>query len=54
MLHIDTIGNILQFFSELCWEGSIRTWLGSSEISVFWEELLYFLCKTVPTMQAFR
>ncbi|XP_065205960.1 baculoviral IAP repeat-containing protein 6-like isoform X3 [Planococcus citri] len=54
MMHIDTISSILLFFSELSWEGSIRTWLGSAEICVFWEHLLEYLCKTVPSMHMIR
>lgn len=54
MFHVDTISAILDFFSELCWEGPIRKWLGSSEVSVFWEHLLEYLCKTVPSSYTLR
>lgn len=41
---IDTIADILNFFTETCAEGVMREWLGSHDGSIFWSPLLYLLC----------
>nr|KAG5700866.1 hypothetical protein BaRGS_012273 [Batillaria attramentaria] len=42
----DLVAAILQFFAELCWEPSIKDWLGTAEGNVFWPALLTMLCNT--------
>lgn len=38
------MASILKLFAELCYEGQLRNWFGSSEGSVFWLPLLRLLC----------
>jgi hypothetical protein len=44
VLRVDAMAMILNFFAEVCAEGHMRDWLGSSEGSVFWLPLLSLLC----------
>lgn len=44
MVDVIEITDILNFFSEVCSEGTMRDWLGSYEGAVFWEPLLHLLC----------
>uniref|UniRef100_A0A1B6DSS9 Uncharacterized protein n=3 Tax=Clastoptera arizonana TaxID=38151 RepID=A0A1B6DSS9_9HEMI len=44
LLHVKTLPVILQFLTELSFNGLLRDWLGSNEGSVFWLPLLKFLC----------
>ncbi|XP_055696918.1 baculoviral IAP repeat-containing protein 6 isoform X3 [Phlebotomus papatasi] len=48
MVSVPTCAEILNFFSEICTEGSMRDWLGSFEGSVFWKPLLDILCNIRP------
>ncbi|XP_055678934.1 baculoviral IAP repeat-containing protein 6 isoform X2 [Lutzomyia longipalpis] len=48
MVSVATCAEILNFFSEVCTEGSMRDWLGSYEGSVFWKPLLDILCNIRP------
>ncbi|GAB0094178.1 Baculoviral IAP repeat-containing protein 6 [Sergentomyia squamirostris] len=48
MVNVSTCADILNFFSEVCTEGSMRDWLGSYEGSVFWKPLLDILCNISP------
>lgn len=48
MVNIETIADILEFFSEICSEGHMRDWLGSYAGSVFWKPLLDILCNNSP------
>lgn len=48
MVNIETISDILEFFSEICSEGHMRDWLGSYVGSVFWKPLLDILCNNSP------
>uniref|UniRef100_A0A336MXH4 CSON002646 protein n=1 Tax=Culicoides sonorensis TaxID=179676 RepID=A0A336MXH4_CULSO len=46
MVNVIKITEILNFFGEICAEGTMRDWLGSYEGSVFWEPLLNLLCNS--------
>lgn len=52
MANIQTITEILNFFSEVCAEGQMRDWLGSQEGSLFWKPLLDLLCHQKPDNQS--
>lgn len=43
-LTADLVKPVLNFFTELCNEPSVKNWLGSPEGSVFWSPLLTVLC----------
>ncbi|XP_034239276.1 baculoviral IAP repeat-containing protein 6 isoform X4 [Thrips palmi] len=44
LFSVTTMASILKLFAELCYEGQLRNWFGSSEGSVFWLPLLRLLC----------
>lgn len=46
MVNVMKITEILNFFAEICAEGTMRDWLGSYEGSIFWEPLLNLLCNS--------
>lgn len=45
MAKLENISNILQFFTDVCDEKTMRDWLGSEDGSSFWLHLLQWLCK---------
>ncbi|XP_054283105.1 baculoviral IAP repeat-containing protein 6 [Macrosteles quadrilineatus] len=49
MVQLEMVSSILRFFAEVCSEGNMRDWLGSSEGSVFWLPLLTLLCTRTAT-----
>nr|CAH7748378.1 unnamed protein product [Callosobruchus chinensis] len=51
MAKLENVTSILQFFSDVCDEKTMRDWLGSEEGSSFWLHLLQWLCKK-PAMKA--
>ncbi|XP_071454170.1 dual E2 ubiquitin-conjugating enzyme/E3 ubiquitin-protein ligase BIRC6 [Hetaerina americana] len=46
VFQVRIISVVLNFFGEVCYEGSIRDWLGSAEGSCFWLPLLSLLCNS--------
>ncbi|CAG9813689.1 unnamed protein product [Phaedon cochleariae] len=51
MARLENVTSILQFFTDVCDEKTMRDWLGSEDGSSFWLHLLQWLCKK-PTTQS--
>lgn len=45
MASLENVSSILQFFTDVCDEKTMRDWLGSEDGSFFWLHLLQWLCK---------